>query len=433
MAHDVTVGDGAFHELWYAAAAGAPGRPALAAGNRTLRYAEVDALVGRVAAALVRDGVRTGARVLLALPPGVHLVAGALAALRVGAVVVPLDPARGADHAARVAEAMRPAVTVAATEAAAAVAEVTRATGSTVVEARAVDAAPRLLRLLARLAQPARVLQAPPRGCVRWSRWVTGAAAADFPSPGPDDEALVGVAPDGDGRVHVFRHRALCFGAEQLRAWVSDALPGAETWLVLAPLASPSGFVAALGTVPLLRARLALVPTAAPEHVLDALRYLRPTHVFSAREQVASLLGVRGLLGADVRSVRTWLVSDPLSGELVEQFEGLAGVSPCQGLAVACSAGLVACNPVNGRRVPGSVGVPMPGTDVRLTGPAGTSDRGGSLGLLQVRAPNVVPVGAWCGTGLTAGIDDAGFVRLVTPLAGDPAPGRATATAAGAA
>ncbi|MFG1645167.1 amino acid adenylation domain-containing protein [Amycolatopsis sp. NPDC049252] len=72
--------------------AGAPDDVALVCGDETLRYRELDEEVGRLAGALVADGVRPGTAVGVRLPRGVRSVVAMLAVWRAGGVYVPLDP-----------------------------------------------------------------------------------------------------------------------------------------------------------------------------------------------------------------------------------------------------------------------------------------------------------------------------------------------------
>jgi acyl-CoA synthetase (AMP-forming)/AMP-acid ligase II len=68
-----------------------PRQPALAQGDATLSWLELDALMDRIAAALQRDGVRPGEVVLLGGAMTPRLAAVFLGALRAGVVVAPLS------------------------------------------------------------------------------------------------------------------------------------------------------------------------------------------------------------------------------------------------------------------------------------------------------------------------------------------------------
>ncbi|MGC4891611.1 amino acid adenylation domain-containing protein [Micromonospora sp. DT227] len=80
-------------ELFTARVALHPEAPALTCDGHTLTYREVDQRAGRFAAALRSAGVRPGDRVGICLERSSHLVVTMLAAVRAGAVYVPMDPA----------------------------------------------------------------------------------------------------------------------------------------------------------------------------------------------------------------------------------------------------------------------------------------------------------------------------------------------------
>jgi acyl-CoA synthetase (AMP-forming)/AMP-acid ligase II len=83
-----------------------PAQPALIAGNSLLTYAQLDALMDRVAAALQRDGVTPGDCIAVCAHPSTRYAALFLGALRAGAVVAPLAPSvTPASFAAMLADA----------------------------------------------------------------------------------------------------------------------------------------------------------------------------------------------------------------------------------------------------------------------------------------------------------------------------------------
>ena len=79
-------------------AARRPGRPALAAGGRSLTYSELDRLTNQVARALLAQGVAPGDRVGVFGPKSAASVVGIFGALKAGACYVPLDPSAPAER-----------------------------------------------------------------------------------------------------------------------------------------------------------------------------------------------------------------------------------------------------------------------------------------------------------------------------------------------
>ncbi len=370
---DLPDDDGASLDFVAGAAAVAPTFPAVTDGRRAQHFAALSAAADRVAAALARDGLGRGDVVVVALPPGPTAVAAILGGLRAGVVVAPADGAE-ASAAAELA--------------------VSRGARAAVVLERIADAfaaaleragqpLPRVVRVdpLRELRWPLRVVAwlggartaSSPRAGVPWHRWLGAEAASAGDHRQPTDGALLidGVA---------FGRREIGAGARMWASWLTDASPGDDTWLILAPLSSSVGAVAALGAAPALRARTALVAGGATADVIDALRYVRPAWVVSDTATVARLAADPALAGVDLRGVRGWLVAGPVPPPLARAFAEASGVELCVGWAPAGAAGFVACNPINGRRVAGSVGLPLPG--VRIV--AGASG-------MTLRAPNGPP------------------------------------------
>jgi long-chain acyl-CoA synthetase len=69
-----------------------PEKIALVADGERLSYRALDERIARLACSLQAEGVRRGDRVALVLPNGVEMVVGLYAALRVGAVAMPVNP-----------------------------------------------------------------------------------------------------------------------------------------------------------------------------------------------------------------------------------------------------------------------------------------------------------------------------------------------------
>ena len=76
-----------------------PEKSAILGTGRSLTYADLEALVGRVAQALRSANCKPGERVLIALPDSAELAAAFFGAAKIGAIAVPVNPmARAADY-----------------------------------------------------------------------------------------------------------------------------------------------------------------------------------------------------------------------------------------------------------------------------------------------------------------------------------------------
>ncbi len=82
-----------FHHLFESMARAQPDAPALADGERTLGYAQLEADSARLAAWLVRHGAGPGARIGIFMARSIDLVVAMLAIAKTGGAYIPLDPA----------------------------------------------------------------------------------------------------------------------------------------------------------------------------------------------------------------------------------------------------------------------------------------------------------------------------------------------------
>ena len=94
---------GLIADLIRAHAHATPAARALVEGQRTLTYAELDALMDRTAAALQRDGVLAGEAVAICAGASIDYAVVFLGALRAGIAVAPLAPGSTADSLLRMA------------------------------------------------------------------------------------------------------------------------------------------------------------------------------------------------------------------------------------------------------------------------------------------------------------------------------------------
>src|SRR6204780_2447509 len=83
-------------------AALAPGLPAVAAGERSLTYEDLDRLSNQVARALLAQGVAPGDRVGILAPKSAASVVAVFGVLKAGACYVPLDPTSPAERLASI-------------------------------------------------------------------------------------------------------------------------------------------------------------------------------------------------------------------------------------------------------------------------------------------------------------------------------------------
>ncbi|MEY9953818.1 long-chain-fatty-acid--CoA ligase [Leifsonia sp. EB34] len=405
----------------------------------TTTYAELGDRIARAAEGLRKLGVRKGDRVALVLPNCPQHVVAFYAALRLGAVVVEHNPLytprelrhQFEDHGATVAIVWDKVVPT--------VQDLPADLGVTTVIAvditRAMPAAKRFaLRLPVPAARKAREqLTAKVSGAVTWESLVSSRRLkASVPRPERDDLALIQYTSGTTGRPKgvMLSHLNLAVNAAQARAWVPTIERGTSVVYAVLPLFHAYGLTLCLTFAMSMGSRLVLFPKFDPDLVLDVVKKRRATFlpavppiyerlVQAAEKRKVSLSGIdiaiSGAMSLPQTIVDLW--ESKTGGYLVEGY----GLSECAPVLMA--------NPVGATRKPGTVGLALPGTELRVADPEDPAvDREfGEEGELLARGPQVfsgywrnadetakvLTADGWFRTGDIVTMDEDGFVRIV--------------------
>jgi long-chain acyl-CoA synthetase len=159
----------------------------------------------------------------------------------------------------------------------------------------------------------------------------------------------------------------------------------------------------------------------------DTVEQVRPT--FSVAEPaIFALLASRPGTQPDTRSLRFVICgAAPMPHRLIGEFEDRFGVPIVAGYGPSECTVVCTLNPLHGVRKAGSVGLPMPGIDVGVVDETGRRLPAGQPGEVVVRGPNVmrgylrrpeesglVLRGGWLHTGDVGQFDDDGYLTLIT-------------------
>ncbi|WP_314148710.1 long-chain-fatty-acid--CoA ligase [uncultured Leifsonia sp.] len=405
----------------------------------TTTYAELGDQIARAAEGLRKRGVRKGDRVALVLPNCPQHVVAFYAVLRLGGVVVEHNPLytprelrhQFEDHGATVAIVWdKVARTVQDLPADLAV--------STVISVDITRAMPAAKRFALRLPVPAArkardQLTTTVSGTVTWEALVSSRRLkASVPRPEGEDLALIQYTSGTTGtpKGAMLSHSNLAVNAAQSRAWVPTIERGSSVVYAVLPLFHAYGLTLCLTFAMSMGARLVLFPKFDPDLVLDVVKKRPPTFlpavppiyerlVQSAEKRRISLSGIQiaisGAMSLPQTIVDLW--EQKTGGFLVEGY----GLSECSPVLMA--------NPVGATRRPGTVGLPLPSTELRVADPDDPSvDRAfGEEGELLARGPQVfsgywrrteetakvLTSDGWLRTGDIVTMDEDGFVRIV--------------------
>lgn len=273
---------------------------------RSLTWSQLEDRVNRIAAGLIRQGVRPGDRINLMVPPGSDLTTLMYASLRVGAVIVVADTGLGTKGLSRALKGADPAWLIGIPRALTAA----RALGWPGARISLADLDPVRRRLLGVVATVPELEQAVP---------------AALPEIGPDADAAVlftsGSTGPAKGVVYTQRQMAAMRDAV---AAVCDLRPGTGLVAAFAPFALLAPAMGASSVTPDMDVTKPRTLTA--RALADAAAAIEATTVFASPAAIVNVLATQEELAPHQREalgrVRLMLSAGaPLAPELLEQLQ----------------------------------------------------------------------------------------------------------------
>ena len=411
--------------------------PAFSNAGTRLSYAEMEELSRHFAAFLQARGLKRGDRIAIMMPNLLQYPVAVFAALRAGLAVVNVNPLytpRELEHQLRDSGARAILVLE---NFAHTVEQVVQGTDvETVIVTEIGDQYPLLKRVLVNLVVR-HVKKLVPRwniaGTIRYNAALAQGRRARFQDVEVTGEDIAFLqytgGTTGVAKGAMLTHRNMVANILQISAWSKPYLQGPGD-IGAAPL--PLYHIFAL-TVNLFlffelggHDMLVTNPRDLPSFIKDL-----------AREPVTLVTGVNTLFAAllespDFRALDFGKLKICLGGGMAVQsdvtarWKDLTGQNLCQGYGLTETSPVVTANPLDGREFNGSVGLPIPSTDVEIRDDDGNTLTIGEIGEICVRGPQVMR-GYWQRTEATAEIlsddgwlqtgdigrmDDQGFVYI---------------------
>jgi malonyl-CoA/methylmalonyl-CoA synthetase len=354
-------------------------------------YAALLNETGRLARTLLSLGLQKGDRLLLQVEKCEAVLSLYLACLRTGVVFLPVNPGYTVAETVHFLHDAEPALAIAETERA----EELAALGTRVMA----------LRGLLVLAE---------------------GQASDFfdPSHHPGDLAAILYTSGTTGR-----SKGVMLTRENL-ASNAEALVGlwrfTETDVLLhaLPVFHTHGLFVATNCVLFSGASMIFQRTFQPAAVLEALP--GATVMMGVPTFYTRLLSDTGLTRAATAHMRLFISgSAPLSPATHAEWQDRTGHAILERYGMT-ETNMITSNPYDGARRAGTVGMPLPGVEVRITGPDGKVLPQGEAGAIEVRGPNVfkgywrLPEktaeefrDGWFVTGDMGAVDDQGYLSIL--------------------
>ena len=349
-------------EILRLTAADVPDRPATAFLGAHLTWGEIKKCSDRLATALARFGIAKGDRVGIMLPNCPQYLIAAFAILRIGGIVVNVNPLYTPREVAVVAvdSGMRLLITL---DVLAPLAQAVR--DQTSIEAILVTSAAEY----SAAAVPCPTIDGTSRLC----DVLAGVEEPDLPRVNIDPESDVAVLQYTGGTTGVPKGAMLTHHnifANVIQTTVlhhPDQRRGEERVLLVIPFFHIYGFTVGMMAGAWQGAQLILIPKYDVEALLTAVRDFRPTYFPAVPTIYVSLLNHPRAREYGIDKVRGFNSgSAPLPVEVIDQFERMTGGTLNEGFGLSEASPVTHTTPSLSRRKPGSIGIPLPDTDIKI-------------------------------------------------------------------
>jgi long-chain acyl-CoA synthetase len=417
------------------AAERSPQAPALVFFGRTITYGELNTHTASLANALKSLGLAKGERVGIYLPNTPQLVIAYHAVLRLGAVAVMLNPLltakeaglQLADSGARrlvlldhfLPKLMKIRDQVDLTQ---------------IIITSLTDSLPWPLKWLypfkARRDGLAMGFE-PASNRYSWRELLKHPPLTGAPLPEPEDLAVLQYTGGTTGTPKAARltHGNLMVNVAQISAWLPQVRYGEERVMGLLPFSHSFGLTACLNWPMSQGAMIVVLPRLEIDGFLKTMQKYRPTMLPGVPTLFVALINDPRLPKLDLSALWGCISgSAPLPLEVRDRFEALSGCTMLEGYGLTEAAPVTHFNPIQGKRPPGSMGLPLPGTLAKVVD-AETGSRElppGEEGELAIFGPQVmegywqnpqetamVLRDGWLYTGDLARMDEDGYFYIV--------------------
>lgn len=421
VSHKLSYPDIPLYELLLQTAQAHPDTPAIFFMGKEMTYAQLLEDCYRFANALQQLGVTKGDRIAIMLPNIPQSVIAYYGALLAGAIVVQTNPLyterellhQMSDSGAKVIvclDLLYP--------------RVKRIKQDTMLQQLIVTGIKDYLPLAKKLFYPfvqwkqrqrVRVKEGEDAGVYAFTSLLARSISAPVQTPADvrHDVALIQYTGGTTGKAKgaMLTHANLIANVIQCGAWFYKARQGEERILAAIPFFHVYGMTVAMNFGIYMGAKLILVPRFDVSMMLKLIDNQKPTVFPGAPTMYIGLLSHPELSKYNISSIEACLSgSAPLPVEVQQKFEAITNGKLVEGYGLTECSPVTHANPIWGRRVNGSIGLPWPDTECRVVDiETGEDVLPGSVGELCVRGPQVMK-GYWnCEEETHASLQDGWF------------------------
>ena len=227
----------------------------------------------------------------------------------------------------------------------------------------------------------------------------------------------------------VLQHRNMLANALQVKAWCSDLEEGKETFLAVLPFFHSYGMTTVMNAPLFTGCKVVMQPRFVLADVLKTIDKEKPTLFPGVPTMYVAINNAPDLDKHDIKSIRVCISgAAPLPVEVQQQFEKNTGGKLVEGYGLSEASPVTHANPIYGKSIIGSIGLPFPDTEVKIMDiETGKKEMAiGEVGEMCVRGPQVMECyhnmpdetkhslrDGWLYTGDIGKLDEAGYTYIV--------------------
>lgn len=435
----------AVHDMFFRSADRMAAAPIADFMGRKFSYAEMAGLVRRFAKGLQARGVGKGDHVGLFLPNVPHYVAAYYGAMAAGATVVNFSPLYTVDELTHQVADSGTSILVTVSAAAllpTALKVLEQSELKQLIVGSVAEALPRMKGWAYRLFKKAEIAAVPDDSRVtRFDRFIDNDGNYDPVACDPEKDIAqlqYTGGTTGTPKGAMLTHQNISANARQINLLDPHSRannpqsPEPDRILGVLPFFHVFANATVLNRTIDNGGQIVMLPRFEAKAALQAITRTKVTSLPGVPTMYQALLDNPQLAGTDFGSLRACISGGaPLPAELKARFEQRSGSVVIEGYGLTESSGVISCNPYEGLNKLGSIGQPIPGTQVRLVDKEDPHKDApaGEPGELVAKGPQMMAgywnkpeaaadvfVDGWLRTGDVATIDDDGFIFIVDRL-----------------
>jgi long-chain acyl-CoA synthetase len=191
----------------------------------------------------------------------------------------------------------------------------------------------------------------------------------------------------------VLSHTNLYANALQCSRWMEGLEPGNEIMLAVIPFFHVFAMTVAMNLAIANGFTILIHPKFDMKRVLEDIQTKKPTIMPGVSTLYATINNYKNIDQYDLSSIKMCISGGgPLPIEVKEKFETLTGCKLAEGYGLTESSPVTSCNPLHGKNITGSIGLPLPGTIMEILDKDDQTTvlKAGEIGEVCIRGPQVM-------------------------------------------